>query len=89
MNPQEEWSHLALQTTTDYCYLIDAHLSVILLHKCTGIINAISVFFLSDRGAVVAVILWQLNLQVPMQSVPITTEVASPNLDQGEVFNIM
>jgi hypothetical protein len=27
--------------------------------------------------------------QKPMQSVPITTDVVSSNLDQGEVYNIM
>ena len=36
-----------------------------------------------------AVIVWQLNLQLPMQSVPITTDVVSSNLDQGEMYNIM
>ena len=38
----------------------------------------------------VVVILWylDLHLHVPMQSVPITTDVSS-NLDQGEVYNIM
>jgi hypothetical protein len=40
-------------------------------------------------GAVVAVIVWQLELQLPMQSVPITTAVVSLNLDLGEVYNIM
>jgi hypothetical protein len=35
-------------------------------------------------GAVVAVI-----VQLPMQSVPITTDVLNSNLDQGEVYNIM
>ena len=39
--------------------------------------------------AVVAVIVWWLDLQLPMQSVPITTDVVSSNLDQGEVYNIM
>jgi len=29
-----------------------------------------------------------LDLQLPMQSVPITTDVSS-NLDQGEVYNIL
>jgi hypothetical protein len=29
------------------------------------------------------------NLQLPMQSVPITTDVVSSNPDQGEVYNIM
>ena len=40
-------------------------------------------------GAVVVVIEWELHLQLPMQSVPITTDVVSSNLDQGEVYNIM
>ena len=55
--------------------------------------NSISIHFkhakfLNLEGAVVAVIAWQLDLQLPMQSVPITTD-ESPNLDQGEVYNIM
>ena len=37
----------------------------------------------------VAVIVWWLDLQLYMQSVPITTDVVSSNLDQGEVYNIM
>ena len=39
--------------------------------------------------AVVVVIVWKLALQLPMQSVPITTDVVSSNLDQSEVYNIM
>ena len=30
--------------------------------------------------------IWKLDMQLPMQSVPITTDVY---LDQGEVYNIM
>jgi hypothetical protein len=30
-----------------------------------------------------------LDLQLPMQSVPINTDVVSSNLDQGEVYNII
>jgi uncharacterized membrane protein YagU involved in acid resistance len=41
------------------------------------------------KGAVVAIIVWLLDLQLPMLSVPITTDVVSSNLDQGEVYNIM
>jgi hypothetical protein len=41
------------------------------------------------RGAVVVVIVWYLDLQLPIQSVPITTDVVSSNLDQGDVCNIM
>jgi len=29
------------------------------------------------------------QLQLPMQSVPITTDVVSWNLDQGDVYNFM
>jgi len=37
-----------------------------------------------------AVIAWQLDLQLPMQSVPINTKVVSLNPAQGEVlYNIM
>ena len=36
-----------------------------------------------------AMIVWLLDIQLPMQSVPITTDVLSLNLDQGEVYNIM
>jgi hypothetical protein len=35
------------------------------------------------------VIVWKLDLQLPMQSVPITTYIVSLNLYQGEVYNIM
>jgi hypothetical protein len=35
------------------------------------------------------VIVWLLDLQLPMQSVPIATDVLSSNLDQGDVYNIM
>ena len=41
------------------------------------------------KWAVVTMIVWQLDLQLLMQSVPITTDVVSSNLDQGEVYNIM
>ena len=34
-------------------------------------------------------IVWLLDLQLPMQSVTITTDAVSSNLDQGEVYNIM
>jgi len=36
-----------------------------------------------------AVFVWKLDLQLPIQSVPITTDAVSSNLDQGEVYNIM
>jgi hypothetical protein len=39
--------------------------------------------------AVVAVIVWYLDLQLTIQSVPVTTDVVSSNLYQGEVYNIM
>jgi hypothetical protein len=36
----------------------------------------------------VGVIVWWLDLQLFMQSVPITTDVVSSNLDKGEVYNL-
>ena len=41
------------------------------------------------QGAFVAMIAWYLDLQLHMQSVPITTDVVSLNLDQDEMYNIM
>jgi hypothetical protein len=32
---------------------------------------------------------WYLDVQLPMQSVPIAIDIVSSNLDQGEVYNIM
>ena len=43
----------------------------------------------SQSGTVLAVIEQYLDLQLPMQSVPITTDVLCSNLNQGEVYNIM
>ena len=37
----------------------------------------------------VDVIVWKLDLQLHMQSVHITTDVVSSNIDQAEVHNIM
>ena len=45
--------------------------------------------FMYIRVAVMVVIIWSLDLQLPMQSVPITTNIVSSNLDQGKVYNIM
>ena len=36
-----------------------------------------------------AVVVRQFYIQLPMQSVPITTDVVGSNLDQGDVYNIM
>ena len=40
-------------------------------------------------GAIMAMIVWLLDLQLPMQSVPITTDVVSSNLNQGEMYSVM
>jgi hypothetical protein len=39
-------------------------------------------------GAIVAVIVWYVDLQLPVQSVPITTKVVSSNPIHGEVYSI-
>jgi hypothetical protein len=41
-----------------------------------------------NLGAVVVVIVWWLDLQMPMQSVPITTKDVNLNLAHGEVYSI-
>ena len=40
-------------------------------------------------GAVMAVMVWLLDLELPMQSVPIATNIVNSNLDHGEVYNII
>jgi len=40
-------------------------------------------------GPVVIVIVCKLDLQLPMQSMPITTDVVGSTPAQGEVYNIM
>jgi hypothetical protein len=40
-------------------------------------------YIVVSNTSVVAVVVWLLDLQLPMQSVPITTDVVSSNLDQG------
>jgi hypothetical protein len=50
---------------------------------------ALQIFSVSSDIYKVSFLLWLLDLQLPMQSVPITTDVVSSNLDQGKVYNIM
>ena len=45
-------------------------------------------FNLLSAGAVVAVIEWELDIQLHVQSVPITTNVVSSNPAHGEVYSI-
>ena len=39
-------------------------------------------------GSIMVVIVWKLDLQLPVQSVPITTEVVSSNPIHGEAYSI-
>jgi len=41
-----------------------------------------------SSGAVVVVIVWKSNLQLPIQSVPITTKFVSSSPAYGEVYSI-
>ena len=47
--------------------------------------------FLVFEGTVVDVVVWYLDLQLPMQSVPITTNIVSSNPTQARctIYNIM
>jgi hypothetical protein len=51
-------------------------------------ISSLSSYF-ANGGAIVAVIVWLLDLQLSMQSVLITTDVLGSTPAQGEVYNIM
>ena len=47
-----------------------------------------TVLFQCIKGAVLIVIVWQLDLQPPVQSLPFTTEVVSWNPVHGKVYLI-
>ena len=55
------------------------HLNGEVRHLCSQVINV---------RAVVVVILWELDLQLPMQLVPITANVVSSNPAHGKVYSI-
>jgi hypothetical protein len=56
--------------------------------RCIIIITPTCFFYDFIFGdLVVAVIVWLWDLQLPMQSVAISTDIVSSNLDQGEVYN--
>jgi len=42
----------------------------------------------SVKGTAVVMIIWLLDLQLPVQSVPITTNIVSSNPVHGEVYSI-
>ena len=66
--------------------------AILINSKWTSGSRAKDVFTLAIRKrsrVVVAVIVWQLDLQLPKQSVPISTDVVSWNLYQGKVYNFM
>ena len=44
--------------------------------------------YIDFSGTVMVVIIWQLDLQLPVQLVPMTTEVVSSNPAHGEVYSI-
>ena len=70
-----------LEDTTDD--QIERLLDVIIYLFCVSIF-----LFLSLEGTIVVVIIWLLDLQLPVQSVPITTKVVSSNPVHGEVYLI-
>ena len=59
---------------------------VVIIHLC--IISSSDLNLYACVWTVVVIIMWYLDLQLPMQSVPITTTVVSSNLAQGKVYSI-
>jgi hypothetical protein len=47
-----------------------------------------NIMFMHENGTVVVVIVWKCDLQLPVQSVPITTETLSSNPTHGVVYSI-
>ena len=60
-----------------------------LLHK-SPVYNQIDIIYIFQiaKGAIVVVILWSLYLQLPVQSLPITTKLLSLNPVHGEMYLI-
>ena len=67
---------------THKLYILRHCTNIFYIYCCTNVC-LVKLF----SGAVVAVMVWQLDLPLPMQSVPITTEVVSLNPAQG-VYSI-
>ena len=51
-------------------------------------IHVVYVEYLMYRGAVVFLIIWWLDLQLPIQSVPINTNTMCSNSSHGGVYSI-
>jgi hypothetical protein len=69
--------------TTDLSQVIDK-LYHIMLHQ----VPYQNFIFTPVFGAAVVMIAWKLDLQLPVQSVPITTNVVCSNPTRGEVYSI-
>jgi hypothetical protein len=69
---------------------VKCHLRRVKIFFLCSLVTLSLLFYTNNMaGAVMAVMVWLLDLELPMQSVPITTDAVSSNLDQGEVYNIM
>ena len=63
---------------------------VIIYHSTFFCWQYLYVIIITDNtvGTIVVVIVWQLDLQLPVQSVPIATKVVSSNPIHGKVYSI-
>ena len=60
-----------------------------ILHSDTNYIKGtVLLLLLNISGAIVVVTVWQLDLQLPVQSVPITINIVSSNSVNDEVYSI-
>ena len=66
--------------------IIEHHIEILVLYDMTVWLGIPCL-----NGAVIVVIVWELDLQLPVQSVPITTTVVSSNPSQVRCtrYNIM
>ena len=73
--------------TVRMLYIPLSYHNIYTFHGKFSILIQICHIIIAD-GAVMAVIVWSLDLRLPLQSVPIT-DVVSLNLDQGEVYKMI
>ena len=68
--------------------IIVSHCAAILTHSPIDVTLDSFAVTVSVKGTVMVVIVWQMDLQLPVQSVRITTKVVSSSPAHGEVYSI-
>ena len=73
---------------TQIAGLYGQHMFICVVHSELYLCSQLALTVSMLAGATVVVIVWKLDLQLPAQSVPITTKIVSSNHVQGEVYSM-